>query len=279
VAESTGFRWARGVVLTALAVFAILPLFVVVVTSLTPLVDRQRSFRWLPDRVTARAYLDMWSSVPLGHYLWSSVLVSTGVTAAALAVALPAGYVLARDRSGPVRGFGLLLLATQAAPAMLFLLPLVLVYAKLTGLTGVQLIGTYPGLIIVDLTFALPASIWIVALYVAALPEDVEDAARLDGAGTVRLLLSIVAPRATPGLLAAGLFSFLTAWGEVLFATVLSDAATQTVPVGLHEFATQSTVYWNQLTAAALTTSLPVVLAFLALERILAGRMRTPAGG
>jgi multiple sugar transport system permease protein len=75
------------------------------------------------------------------------------------------------------------------------------------------------------------------------------------------------------------LFSFLTAWGEVLFATVLSDARTETVPVGLHDFATQSTVYWNQLTAAALTTSLPVVLAFLALERLVAARTRTPAGG
>lgn len=277
--ESAGFRWGRRIALTLLASFVTVPLLVVVLTSLTPLADLQESFRWVPGRLTPRAYLDMWSSVPLARYLLNSLVVSTSVTAATLVVALPAGYALARQPTGQVRGFGLLLLATQAAPGMLFLLPLVLVYAKLSGLTGVHLAGTYPGLIITELTFALPASIWILALHVAALPDEVEDAARLDGAGTVRLLLRIVAPQAIPGLLAAGLFSFLTAWGEVLFATVLSDARTETVPVGLHDFATQSTVYWNQLTAAALTTSLPVVLAFLALERLVAARTRTPAGG
>jgi multiple sugar transport system permease protein len=279
VGESAGFRWGRRIALTLLASFVTVPLLVVVLTSLTPLADLQESFRWVPGRLTPRAYLDMWSSVPLARYLLNSLVVSTSVTAATLVVALPAGYALARQPTGQVRGFGLLLLATQAAPGMLFLLPLVLVYAKLSGLTGVHLAGTYPGLIITELTFALPASIWILALHVAALPDEVEDAARLDGAGTVRLLLRIVAPQAIPGLLAAGLFSFLTAWGEVLFATVLSDARTETVPVGLHDFATQSTVYWNQLTAAALTTSLPVVLAFLALERLVAARTRTPAGG
>jgi len=279
VVDGRGFRWARRIGLALLAAFAGVPLLVVVLTSFTPLADVQRSFRWLPRHVTPRAYVDMWSSAPLAHYLLHSVLVSTSVTAVALVVALPAGYAIARHAASRVRGFGLLLLATQAAPGLLFLLPLVLVYTKLTGITGVPLVGTYPGLIITDLTFALPASIWVLALHVAALPEDIEDAARLDGAGTARVLLGIVAPQAVPGLLAAGLLSFLTAWGEVLFATVLSDDSTATVPVGLHAFATQSTVYWNQLTAAALTTSLPVVLAFLAIERGLAARLRTPDGG
>lgn len=276
--EGAGFRWGRRIGLTLLAAFAGLPLLVVLRTSLSPLADQQRSFHWLPQHVTPRAYLDMWSSVPLARYLENSAVVSTSVTAVALVLALPAGYALARGASRHVRGIGLLLLATQATPGLLLLLPLVLVYAKLTDLTGVQLIGSYPGLIITDLALALPASIWILALHVTALPDDVEDAARLDGAGTARVLLSIVAPQAVPGLLTAGLFSFLTAWGEVLFATVLTDAGRATVPVGLHGFATQSTVYWNQLTAAALTTSLPVVLAFLVLERLVTARFRASAG-
>jgi multiple sugar transport system permease protein len=272
--SGAAFRWIRAVGLSILALFAAVPLLIAVRTSATPLADLQQPFSWVPHHVTFRAYVDMWSAVPLGHYLANSVVVSTSVTTFALVLALPAGYALARSKECATGALGLVLLATQAAPGLLFLLPLVLVYAKITDITGIDLVGTYPGLILTDLTFALPATIWILTVYISTLPTDVEDAARLDGAGSGRVLASIVAPQAIPGLLTAALFSFLTAWSEVLFATVLTDADTETIPVGLHGFAAEAVVYWNQLTAAALTTSLPVVVAFIALERLVAKSMR-----
>jgi multiple sugar transport system permease protein len=259
--------WTRRVGLLLLSLFVGLPLFVVLATSLTPLAQIQQGFRWLPRPASVRAYADMWTSIPLARYLVNSLLVSAATTLLALAVGLPAAYVLARSRGRGPRLFGLLLIATQAVPGLLFLLPLFLLYAKIQDATGVELIGSYPGLIVTDLTFALPVAIWTLANSVAAVPPDIEEAARLDGAGTGTVLLRVVLPAIAPGIVACSLFAFLTAWGEVLFATVLTDDATATVPVGLHGYATQSTVYWNQLTAAALTSSLPVLAAVWVVSR------------
>src|SRR5699024_926887 len=152
-----------------------------------------------------------------------------------------AGYLLARSRSHGVQTGGVLLLATQAMPGMLVLLPVFLIFASIEQLSGVALIGTLPGLILVDLTVALALGIWMVAVHVAGVPGEVIDAARLDGAGTVRVLVRMVVPMAAPGIAATGAFAFLVAWGEVLFASVLTDAATRTLPVGVLGYVTQST--------------------------------------
>jgi len=266
--DTTGFRWARRIGLTVLTVIVGLPLFVILTTSIKPLGDVQGAFSWLPHDVTLSPYRDMWTTIPLGRYLTNSLVVSTGATLLALLVGIPVGYALARSRDRAPRAFGLLLLATQAVPGMLFLLPLFLIYAEIGQHTGVELIGSYPGLILTDLAFGLPVTIWLLSTHIAALPVEVEEAARLDGAGTLALLVRVVVPIAAPGIAAAGTFAFLTAWGEVLFATILTDDHTQTLPVGLHEYATQTTVYWNQLTAAALTTSIPVLAAVLLLWRL-----------
>ncbi len=264
--ETTAFRWVRRIGLSVLTVIVGLPLYVVLTTSIRPLADLQGSFSWLPRHLTLAPYRDMWTTIPLGRYLTNSLIIATSATVLALLVGIPAGYALARS-SGP-RVFGIFLLATQAVPGMLFLLPLFLLYAKLGQLTGIELIGRYPGLILTDLTFALPVTIWLLASHFAALPEDVEDNARLDGAGTVVMLLRVVMPIAAPGIAAAGIFAFLVAWSEVLFASILTADQTQTLPVGLHGYATQTTVYWNQLTAAAVTSSIPALAAVLLLRRL-----------
>lgn len=272
--ESTGGRWVRRIGVTALSAFVGFPLYVMVTASLRSLLDVRGSFRWLPTDLTVAPYRDMWRTVPLGRYLANSLVVSSVATVLALAVAVPAAHALARQRFRGSRVFGFGVLATQLVPGTLFLLPLFLGFAQVHRSTGVRLIGSYTGLVLVDLTFALPLSIWLLAGYFATLPREVEDAASLDGAGAVGVLLRIIVPGAAPGIVAVGTFAFTAAWGEVLFASVLTDDRTTTLPVGLAAFATQTSAYWNQLFAAALLASVPVLAAFLALRRFLVRGLR-----
>ena len=154
-------------------------------------------------------------------------------------------------------------------PGILFLLPLFLIYVNLERALGIQLYGSYAGLIITYLTFALPFSIWMLVGYFDSIPRELEQAAMVDGTTALGALFRVLVPVSMPDIVAVAIFAFITAWGEVLFASVLTDDATRTLAVGLRNYAIQSNVYWNQLMAAAIVVCIPVVAGFLALQRYL----------
>ncbi|WP_047869329.1 carbohydrate ABC transporter permease [Nocardiopsis sp. RV163] len=267
--ETRGFRWFRRIVLTFLTVFTVLPLYVLVVTSVKPLENVRGMFTWLPDRVTLQPYVDMWTTIPLARYLTNSLIVTTTATALALVVAVLAAYPLSRLRFRGRRLFSMTVLSTQMFPGILFLLPLFLIFVRLEDLTGIEFTGSYTGLIITYLTFALPFSIWMLAGYFSAIPEGLEEAAMIDGTSRVGALVRVILPVARPGILAVGVFAFITAWGEVLFASVLTDTETRTLSIGLKLYTSQTDTLWNELLAASVTVSLPVVVAFMLVQRYL----------
>jgi multiple sugar transport system permease protein len=267
--ETRGFRWLRRIGLTLLTVLVLAPLYVMLSTSIKPLTDVQQAFRWIPSRVTASPYRDMWNTVSLAEYFRNSLIVSTVATVLAVTIAIFAAYPLARLRFRGGRAFSIVVLSTQMFPGILFLLPLFLLYRQIQTATGIQLIGTYTGLIITYLTFSLPFSIWMLVGYLASLPRELEEAALVDGTGKIGALLRVVLPVARPGVIAVAVFAFMTAWGEVLFASVLTSDSTRTLAVGLQGYSQRQDVLWNQLMAAAVVVSLPVVLGFLAIQRFL----------
>ena len=113
----------------------------------------------------------------------------------------------------------------------------------------------------------LPFSTWMLSGYFDSIPRELDEAAQVDGAGPLRTLLRVILPTALPGVIAVGVYSFMTAWGEVLFASVMTDESSRTLAVGLEGYATSNDVYWNQVMAASLVVSVPVVVGFLALQR------------
>lgn len=267
--ETRGFRWFRRVVLTFLTVFTVLPLYVLVVTSVKPLENVRGTFTWFPDRLTFQPFVDMWTTIPLASYLVNSLIVTTTATVLALLVAVLAAYPLSRLRFRGKRLFSMTVLSTQMFPGILFLLPLFLIFVRVEDLLGIELTGSYLGLIITYLTFALPFSIWMLAGYFSAIPEGLEEAAMIDGTTRVGALVRVILPVARPGIIAVGVFAFITAWGEVLFASVLTDTETRTLSIGLKLYTSQTDTLWNQLLAASLTISLPVVIAFMLIQRYL----------
>ncbi|GAA4912231.1 carbohydrate ABC transporter permease [Streptomonospora salina] len=265
--ETPGFRWFRRIVLTFLTVFTVLPLYVLVVTSVKPLENVRGLFTWVPDRITFQPYVDMWSTIPLARYLTNSLIVTITATVLALIISILAAYPLARLRFRGKRVFSMTVLSTQMFPGILFLLPLFLMFVKGEEILGIQLTGSYTGLIITYLTFALPFSIWMLSGYISAIPQGLEEAAMIDGTSRIGALVRVILPVARPGILAVGVFAFITAWGEVLFASVLTDTETRTLSIGLKLYTSQVDTLWNELLAASLTISLPVIVAFMLVQR------------
>ncbi|HEX4249246.1 MAG TPA: carbohydrate ABC transporter permease [Pseudonocardia sp.] len=267
--ESRSYRVVRAVGLSFLFLFTVLPLYVMLSTSLKPLADVQDDFHWLPSTITFRPFVDIWTTVPLARYFANSVIVAGCSSALSVTIAVFAAYAISRYTFRGREVFRMAVLSTQMFPGILFLLPLFLIYVNIGQATGIRLNGNLSGLIITYLTFSLPFSIWMLVGYLNSIPKQLDEAALVDGASPVRALVSIVVPAAKPGIVAVGIYSFMTSWSESLFASVLTDENSKTLAVGLAEYSTQNAVYWNQIMAASLVVSLPVVLGFLLMQRYL----------
>ncbi len=267
--ETTGFKWFRGIVLGLMSVGVVIPLCVMITTSLKPLVDVSGGFTWVPTHLTFSPYRDIWTTIPLADYFTNSVIVSVLSTVLSVVVAVFAAYAVSRFAFRGRRPFSTIVLSTQMFPGILFLLPLFLIYTRIQTSTGLRLNGTYAGLILTYLTFSLPFAIWMLVGFFNTIPKDLEQAAMVDGNGPVGALFRVVLPVARPGIIAVAVFAFMTAWSEVLFASVLTSKKTTTLAVGLQQYAGLSNVYYNQLMAASIVVSVPVLVGFLAVQRFL----------
>jgi multiple sugar transport system permease protein len=265
--DTKGFKVYRGIVLAVLGLFTITPMYVMVTSSVKPLSDVQGAFTWWPSNLTLTPFVDMWHTVPLARYFVNSTIVSVVATVASVAIAILAAFAVSRFRFSGRTAFTTTVLSTQMFPGVLFLLPLFLIFVNINNSIGVQLVGSRLGLIITYLTFSLPFSIWMLAGYFDSIPHELDEAALVDGCGPMGALARVVLPAARPGVIAVAIYSFMTAWGEVLFASVMTTESNRTLSVGLRQYSTQTNVYWNQIMAAALVVSIPVVIGFLLAQR------------
>jgi multiple sugar transport system permease protein len=258
----------RAVLLMLYSLFVLVPIYQMMKSSFVPMKDIESpEFHWLPIDFTWRPYVDMWKTVPLAHYFINSVIVSLVSTVLAIVISAFAAYAFSRFRFPGRSIFGALLLATQMFPGILFLLPIFVMFFEIQLNTGVQLNGTYLGLVITYMTFSLPFSIWMMRGYFESVPKSLDEAAMIDGCSHAAVLTRVIIPLAIPGIIACAVFAFLNAWNEVLFASVLTSNTTETLSIGLQSYATQSVVEWNQLMAASIIVTIPVVVAFLLVQR------------
>ena len=276
--EAVSFRIFRWCVVTFLSAFTLIPLYVMLSTSVKPLGDVQGDFHWWPTRATFSPFVDIWTTVPLAKYFMNSLVVCSLSTVFSVVIAIFAGYAVSRYRFSGRRAFTGAVLSTQMFPGILFLLPLFLIFVNIDNVLGVNaLYQTRLGLILTYLTFTLPFSIWMLASYLDGIPHELDDAAKVDGTGDLGALFRVVLPAARPGVVAVAVYAFMTAWGEVLFASVMTNDSTKTLSIGLQYYSTQINVYWNQVMAASLVVSVPVVVGFLLLQRYLVAGLTSGA--
>ncbi len=278
MSDPISFRVFRWVVVTVLAVFTVVPFYVMVTTAVKPLGEVQGDFHWWPSHATLRPFVDIWSTIPLARYFANSLVVCVLSTVFSVFIAIFAAYAVSRYR---FRGRGVFtgtVLSTQMFPGILFLLPLFLIFVNIDKALGFTfLYQTRLGLIVTYLTFTLPFSIWMLASYLDGIPRELDEAAKVDGTGDLGALFRVVLPAARPGVIAVAVYAFMTAWGEILFASVMTNDSTKTLSIGLQYYSTQINVYWNQVMAASLVVSVPVVVGFLLLQRYLVAGLTSGA--
>ena len=170
--------------------------------------------------------------------------------------------------------FRISLLATQTVPGIMLLLPLFVIYIIIQHSIQVRIVGTYWGLVLTYMTFALPFAIWLLSVYVKSLPVELEEQAIVDGANRFQVIRHVTLPLAIPGIVVTFVFSFLLAWNDILFASVLTSPETKTLGPGLQYYVSESfsIPYWNLLMAASLVVAVPAMILFLVVQRyIVAG--------
>lgn len=216
----------------------------------------------VPHSFTPAHFDNLLRSSDFPRFLFNSILVSLASMAATVALAVLSGYALFRLKFA---GQGVLyraILLAYAFPGIVVLVPL---YGMMSA---AHLIDSLMALVIVNVTFAVPFAIWMMRAFLAAVPVEMEEAARLDGASRMTVLIRIVVPLIAPGIASVAIFAFVTSWTEYLFASVLIESdARKTIPVGLAGIIGQYQVDWGLMLAGATLTTLPVILLFAFIGR------------
>ena len=212
-------------------------------------------------------YVDMWKNVNFGLYLKNSLIICGSTMVLAMILSTLAAYALSRFKFPGSDLFSNTILATQMIPAIMYLIPLYIMFVKFTVMTGIPVKGTYLGLILIYSAFFVPFSIWILRGFFASIPKELEEAARIDGCSALQVFWYIALPLAKPGIIATGIYLFLQAWDELMFAWVLTNGDTMTIPVGIRLFVGNYQNRFDLMMAAAVVATIPVVVLFFMLQK------------
>jgi len=217
--------------------------------------DKLTAYKLPPEWVALRFdnFIEIFEKFGFARYFLNSVIAAVGSTAISLPLAAAMAYAFARFATGglPLRLF---VLASQMLPPVILVLPMYSLFLW-TGL-----LNTWAGIIIAHLTINIPFLAWMLVAFFQGEVEQLEQAARVDGATRFQAFLRIAVPVAAPGLLAAGLLAFILSWNEFLFALILTGKATNTLPVGLSSFQTQRGIEIALVGAGTLVAIVPVLV-------------------
>ncbi|MEV5177109.1 carbohydrate ABC transporter permease [Streptomyces flaveolus] len=271
--EERFFGVARWVVIAFLAVITVVPFYYMLLLSLKPIdaLLLDPGSLWVSAKdFTLSTYRDVLRSTDDGgqgflRFLLNSALVSLGTVALTMLAAVPGAYAISRLKFFGHRQVSALFLAVYLFPATLLAVPLFVVFAKL------HLSSSLVGLAIVYVAQTVPVAIYMLKNYLVTIPSSIEEAAALDGCSRLQTVRKVVLPLALPSLMATGLYVFMIAWNEFLFALLFlaADPGKWTVPLGLAQLSNGVEVPKTVLMAGSVVLTIPVVLLFFAAERLL----------
>ncbi|MEV4161298.1 carbohydrate ABC transporter permease [Nonomuraea dietziae] len=266
-------RLAAWIAVVVIGLFGMLPVYWLVATAFTP-DDKAFAFppSLFPTEITFDHFANLARNEQLFGYLVNSVIVSVVTAVLSVVVSAYMAYAFSKFRYRGRRSLMHLVLASQMFPQALLLVTLYAVFSA-SGL-----LGSYTALILSFTTFTLPLCVWMLKGIFDTVPSSLMEAAAIDGASRLRTLHQIALPLAAPGLVAAGLFAFVRAWNDFVFALTLTDPDRQTLPPGLvHTYLGEFQTAWPDLMAASFVVSLPVIAAFMFLQRYLVGGLTAGA--
>lgn len=216
----------------------------------------------LPEIFTLKAYQAIFSNPMKVRFFLNSYLVATVVTLLTLLVAILAGYSFSRYSFKFKKPLTLFIISTQTVPLITLLIP----YFGLV--VAFKMYDTYFALIFTYMVFTLPYAILMMTGYFNTLPKELDEAVMVDGGSTFYALWRVLVPLSVPGIIATGVYTFLLAWNEFLFALTLTKSTEmRTVPIGIHLLMGQHAYEWNEMMAMSLLGSLPILIMFLIAQR------------
>ena len=263
----------KWLVIAFLAVITLLPFYYMLLLSLKP-VDAlllDPGSLWLSAKdFTVSTYQDVMRSTDDGgqgftRFLLNSALVSLGTVLLTLAAAVPGAYAVSRLKFFGHRQVSALFLAVYLFPATLLAVPLFVIFARM-GLSS-----SLVGLAVVYVAQTVPVSVYMLKNYLVTIPYSIEEAAALDGCSRLQTVRKVILPLALPSLMATGLYVFMIAWNEFLFALLFlaADPGSWTVSLGLAQLSNGVEVPKTVLMAGSVVLTIPVVFLFFAAERLL----------
>jgi len=211
-------------------------------------------------------FIKVFQEIPFGMYMRNTLVISIATMIIGIIVAVPAAYYVARNNFRLRTPFLLLVLITQMfSPTSL----LIGIYRELSIF---NLVNTYQGLILINVSFNLAFSVWILSSFFKTIPVEIEEAASIDGASRFQTFRKISLPLAAPGIVTTAIFTFIAAWNEYVVAyTLASSPEKQPFSVGLSLLTGLYEVKWNFLFAGSLIAIIPIIILFISIEKYLVG--------
>jgi len=255
-----------------IVIFAIGPYIWIFISSVTMEKELYRpDFRFFPEHPTTDNYIRLFSKLNFADNMIDSLVVALLTALAGLFLTVPASYSFSRFN---FRGRKILLmqfLVINMFPIMLLIIPL-FVMMKVLGL-----MDTYAALIIAYSTFTIPFSTWMLTSFFNAIPVDLDKAAQIDGCSRIGAMLRVVLPVAMPGVFSTGIYIFITAWNEYLYAAILTNSDVRTIPIALQNMIGEYQIEWGLLTAGGVLSALPVIILFFFIQKQLISGMTAGA--
>lgn len=256
-----GFLTSHGILVVA-SLIALFPIAWLVYLSLGPDKDDYLHPGDILGKMTFDNYSFVLQHTPFFDWMWSTLLVSLGTTVIGVLVAATTGYAVSRMRFPGYKKFMWVLLVTQMFPVAVLMVPMYEILSEL------QLIDNYLGLILVYCSTAVPYCAWLLKGYFDTIPFEIDEAGRVDGLSPFGTFFRLILPLAKPGLAVAAFYSFITAFGEVAFAStfMLSDTK-YTFAVGLQSFVSEHDAQRNLMAATAVLVAIPVSAFFYLVQK------------
>jgi multiple sugar transport system permease protein len=197
----------------------------------------------------------------LQEKLLNSTLVAFFTVVIAIPLATMAAYSFSRFRLKGERFMFVTILATQFVPAVVIVLPFFILFRDL------GILDTRLALVLVNLSLIMPFAIWMIKGFIDSIPLDTEEAALVDGSSRIQVIINVVVPMVSPGVITAGIFCFILSWNEFLFAVIITTNKAVTLPVGLSMFHAEEGVLWNLISAAGIIIMMPMFVLATLIQR------------
>lgn len=255
-------KTAQNIAIILVILFFMLPLFWLFTTAFK---FGREAFaippKWLIFEYTLKNFQEVWQNSQITLFLSNSIIISAGATLLSLLLGVPAGYAIARSKSRLINGSSYFFLLLLMIPPIAMLIPFYLLMRDL------RLLGTYAAVILLDTAFDASFVVWMMRSYFKDVPQEMEEAALVDGASHFQAFFRIALPLSIPGIVASALYCIIFSWNDFLFALMLTSPATKTMPLGILATFSAVEISWGRMAVMCIFAMIPAMIISLFLNR------------